>query len=109
MAKILKSIDYYKLVTFIYSMAEYNKGKAIILFNYVAYHLIHSKYNELYIEKLALDLKLLNDDGTDIIKFDKTSAAYSSNLKYMDKSFNSFELINIKAAVWDILHKGYYE
>lgn len=109
MAKILKGIDYCKLIILIYSMSDYQKEKAVLLFKYVSHHLLHNKYNELYIDKLALDLKLLNDDGTDLLKFDKSQSNYQNNLIAMDQAFNNFELIKIKATVWDILHKGYYE
>ena len=108
MTKVMKKIDYNKLVLLIYKLSSYQRDKAILLFNYAAYSLIHSGYDTLYIDRLAFDLRLFNENETDLLAFNKSQLEYQNNLQMMNRTFNHIELVKFKTSVWDVIQKGYY-
>ena len=108
MAKLLNNLEYAKLLILIYSKSNYQKEKALLLYRYVSHHLIHGNFNDGYIEKLAMDLKLINPEKSDIIP-DTSGVRFQENLKEMDKVFTQFELIEIKTTVFEILTHGFYK
>lgn len=104
MAKALKKSDYSDLLILIFKYSKYNKAKSELLFSYVAKQLFKLGYNNMYLNKLAIDL--------DLVDCNKDFEIIQDNINknvILDESFNMYDVINIKSLVWDILHKGYYE
>lgn len=103
MAKVLKEVEYFKLITLIYKTAVYNKNKAIILAKYTICQLEKYHFNKIYIDKLILDLNI-QDEHIKIRNY-----AHTRTLTEIENNFNPFEIINFKSLIWDILRNGYYE
>lgn len=104
--KRLKKGNYSKLVIFIYSLSNYDKKKAMLLYKYTCYHLLHQDYSELYPTKLALDLNLDNEE--DLIPFNSKPELYKENLLNIVELFSTKEVLELKTKIWTFLDKGYY-
>ena len=107
--KVLKNVDYYKLVTLISKNANYSKHKATILYDYTSYMLLKNNFDVLYIDKLALDLNLIDQDDGNVNSHEYFKLSYKENMKSMNELFTKYEIITIKTIIWDIMHKCYHE
>lgn len=99
--RVLKKTDYLQLLILIFKYSDYNKEKAGHLCNYVIKQLSVNGFNEIYKDKLLLDLNLMQDN--------KTSCINNLDKNILTDNFDWFEIVAIKSLVWDILHTGYYE
>lgn len=104
--KRLKKGNYSKLVIFIYSLSNYDKKKAMVLYNYSCYHLLRQDYSDFYTTKLALDLNLANEE--EVILFDGKTQSYKENLLKLTEMFSTREMMELKTKIWTFLEKGYY-
>ena len=107
MARILKKIDYLELVLLIYKTSDLDKYKLLILFKYTGLKLIETGFNPLYIDKLVLDLNLLEEtkeEGKSYVMVNENKL-----IKELETNFSYYELINFKSIIHDILRSGYYE
>lgn len=107
MAKILKITDYYALLTVIYKYADYDKNNATLILKYVSYQLLKHTYKSIYIDKLILDLNLVDNDA--LMQINLTEKEYKKTIKDMENTFNILQIMTIKSLLFDIIHKGYYE
>lgn len=109
MARILKKVDYLELVLLIYKTSQLNKKKLLTLFKYTGLKIINLGFNVIYLDKLVLDLNLLEETKEIGNAYLMCMSTEKDIDKELETSFSYYELINFKSIVHDILRSGYYE
>lgn len=109
MGRTFKNNDYYRLVITIFRASNLEKEKLTLLYKYVGIKIIDNNFNLCYLDKLAVDLQLMEET-------EKTGNPYAyciNDTKDIDIKLedllNYYQYVELRSILYDIFKMGYYE